>query len=212
MIITLASLKGGAGKTTLAIHLAHAIALSGARVLLVDADPQGSANDWAAARETPSPFPVVAIARDSLYRDLPDFAKDYAHVVIDSPPRVSALARSAILSSDLVLIPIQPSSYDIWAAGETVKLVQEAQQFKPDIRAAFVVNRKINRTAIAREVGNALEDYGIPTIKTAIGQRVIFAESSAGVSVFELEPSGSAAKEIKTLAKDVLKLMEVSQW
>ncbi|MBD2066245.1 AAA family ATPase [Leptolyngbya sp. FACHB-671] len=212
MIIALASLKGGAGKTTLAVHLAHAIALSKKRVLLADADPQSSASDWAAARSDKPPFPVVGIARNTLHRDLPELLENYDHCVIDTPPRVSALARSAILASDLVLIPCQPSSYDIWAAAETVQLVEEARGFKPDLKAAFLINRRIVNSAIGREVEEALKDYPFPMLKTAIAQRVAFAEASSGYTVLETEPNGTAAKEIKQLAKEVLKLMGVKTW
>ena len=212
MIISLCNQKGGVGKSTLSVHLAHVIAQAGCRVLLVDGDPQSSASNWAAARDDAPPFPVIGLARDSLHRDLPELAKDYQHVVIDSPPRVSALARSAILASDLVLIPIQPSSYDVWAASETVGLIKEAQQFKPDIKSAFIINRSIAKTVIARDVQEALADYPFPVLPAATGQRVAFSESSAGYTVLEMEPSGAAAREIKQLAKEVLKYMGATQW
>jgi chromosome partitioning protein len=212
MIITFSSLKGGTGKTSLSVHLAHAIALTGKRVLLVDADPQASASDWAAARDTPSPFPVVGMARDTLHRDLAAVAGDYDHCIIDTPPRVSALARSAILAADLVLIPVQPSSYDVWAAAETVKLIEEAQQYKPDLKAAFVINRKIPKSVIGGDVAGALADYSPTVLPAAISQRVSFAESSAGYTVLEDSPKSAAAKDILALSKAVLKFMGVSQW
>ena len=212
MIITIASLKGGTGKTSLSVHIAHAIALRKRRVLLADADPQSSACDWAAAREEKPPFPVIGMARDTLHRDLPELSSNYDHTVIDTPPRVSALARSAILAADLVLIPVQPSSFDIWSAQETVKLVEEAKGFKPDLRAAFVINRKISGTIIGREAQEALTEFELPTLNTAIAQRIAIAEASAGYSVFESSPKGAAAKEFKALGKDILKLMEVKTW
>jgi len=212
LIITLSSLKGGTGKTSLSVHLAHAIALSGSRVILIDADPQASASDWAAAREDKPPFPVVGMARDTLHRDLDDLTENYAHTVIDTPPRVSALARSAILAADLVLIPVQPSSYDVWAAAETVKLVEEAQQYKGNLKAAFVINRKITNTSIGAEVSAALSDYSPPVLESAIAQRVSFAEASAGYTVLEDAPKSAAADEIRALADNVLRFMEVEKW
>jgi len=212
MIISLASLKGGSGKTTLSVHLAAAIAAGGRRVVLIDADPQGSASDWSAAREDSPPFPVVGMARNTLHRDLAPLLEDYDHCVIDTPPRVSALARSALLASDIVLIPVQPSSYDVWAAAETVQLISEARGFKPELQGAFVVNRRIPNTVIGRDVIEALQDYELPMLPTAIAQRVAYAESSAGYTVLESAPSSSAATEVKKLAQDVLTLMGVKQW
>lgn len=212
MIFALSSLKGGSGKTTLAVHLAHAIALAKKRVLLVDADPQASAQGWAASREETPPFTVIGMTQNTLHRDLPGIAENYDHCVIDTPPRVSALARSAILASDMVIVPVQPSSYDVWAASETVQLIEEARGFKPELKAAFIINRRIGKTVIGRDVEEALGEYDIPRLKTVIAQRVAFSESSAGYSVMELSANSAASKDVKAMAKDVLKMMEVKEW
>jgi len=209
MIIAFLNQKGGTGKTTLSINVAHAISSKkrNNKVLLVDADPQGSARDWAAAREKKSLFPVIGLDRAVLHKELPAMAKDYNHVVIDGPPRVSELARSAIMAADLVLVPIQPSPYDVWAADEIIKLVKEASSFKQEIKCAFVVNRKIVNTAIGRDVNEALVEYEYPTLKATIHQRVIFAECAApGSTVIEMDSKGLAAEEIKKLANEILEL------
>lgn len=207
MKISIQNQKGGVGKTTLAIHISHALALKGARVLLVDADPQGSARDWAAARSDKPPFSVIGLDRPTLHRDLPPLAKDYDHVVIDGPPRVSELARSAIIASDLVVVPIQPSPYDVWAADEVIKLIREASVFKENLKSVFVINRRIVNTAIGRDVGDALAEYLIPVLKTVISQRVSFAESAAaGGTVLDTDPNGAAAKEILALTEEILSL------
>lgn len=207
MKISIQNQKGGVGKTTLAIHISHALALKGARVLLVDADPQGSARDWAAARTDKPPFSVIGLDRPTLHRDLPPLAKDYDHVVIDGPPRVSELARSAIIASDLVVVPIQPSPYDVWAADEVIKLIREASVFKETLKSVFVINRRIVNTAIGRDVGDALAEYLIPVLKTVVSQRVSFAESAAaGGTVLDTDPNGAAAKEILALTEEILSL------
>lgn len=211
MIISVQNQKGGVGKTTLAIHISHALAKQGSMVLLVDADPQGSARDWAAAREDQPPFSVVGLDRPTIHRDLPPMAQNYNHVIIDGPPRVSDLARSAIAAADLVLIPVQPSPYDVWAAKEVFDLIQEASVFKEKLKSVFVINRKIVNTAIGRDVVEALSGYGLPVLKSQVCQRVPFAESAAtGQTVLETNPNGQAAQEITALAQELLELGHVS--
>lgn len=208
MIFSIQNQKGGVGKTTLAIHISHALVLRGYRVLLIDADPQGSARDWAAARDTDPLFPVVGIDRPVIHKELPNHAKDYDHVVIDGPPRVTDLARSAIAAADVVIIPVQPSPYDVWATDETLKLIQEASVFKENLKAVFAINRKVVNTAIGRDVAEALSGHGIPVLASVISQRVAFAESAATGSTV-LEGRGSpAAREIKDLVKELLSLGE----
>ncbi len=202
MIIGVLNQKGGVGKTTIAVNLASCFSLSGRRVLLVDADPQGSALAWSSVRQAEPGFVVVGMAKPNLHREIPALAKNYDVVVIDGAQRVNELARAAIMASDLVLIPVQPSPYDLWAASETVQLIREARIYKENLRAAFVINRKIANTAIGRDFAAAFDQFAeTPVLEAALMQRVIYAESAArGLSVFEAAPRSEAAREMLRLS------------
>jgi chromosome partitioning protein len=206
-VLAVLNQKGGVGKTTLAISTAAGLAEQGRRVLLIDADSQGSALDWKAARGDLPSFPVVGLPRDTIHREIRTLANGYDWVVIDGPPRISTVAKSAIAASGIVVIPVQPSPYDVWAARDTVDLIAEARVVKDGLIALFAVNRRIVGTAIGRDVEKALADYPIAVLQAAICQRVAFAESAAaGKTVLETEPSGLAAGEVRDLVAEIVKI------
>jgi chromosome partitioning protein len=210
MIVALLNQKGGVGKTTLALHIAGEWARRGRRVIVVDADPQGSALDWSQqrAREgAPRLFGVVGLARDTLHHEAAELALDVDHVVIDGPPRVAGLLRSALLAADLALIPAQPSPFDGWASAEMLKLLAEARIFRPQLMARFVLNRCGVRSVIARETAEALADHDPPVLAARVGQRVIFADAArTGRLAADIDAGGLAAAEIAALAAEVERL------
>jgi chromosome partitioning protein len=207
MIVALVNQKGGVGKTTLALHLAGRWAGRGKRVVVVDADPQGSALDWSEqrAREgVPRLFGVLGLPRETLHRELPAIAEDADYVIVDGAPRIAGVARSALLAADLVLIPATPSPLDGWASAEMLRLLDEARVFRPGLPARMVLNRCAARTVIARETAEALAEHDPPVLAARIGQRVIFADAArTGRLAEELDSGCLAAAEIAALAAEI---------
>jgi chromosome partitioning protein len=194
-IIAIASQKGGAGKTTLAAHLAVEAERAGAGpVAVVDTDPQGSLAAWWNAREAPTPlFASVEIARlpDHL-RTLP--RRQVELVVIDTPPALTDTIRAAIAVADLVLIPARPSPHDLRAMGVIVEMAEAAG--KP---FCFVVNGATPRTTIAREAVRALAQHG-KLAPVTLHQRIDFAASMVdGRTVAELNPQSRSTVEVADL-------------
>ena len=207
MIMAVLNQKGGGGKTTISLHVAYGLMLRGAQVLVVDADPQGSARDWASARTKEPRLPVIGIDRPIIHQDLPQMADAYDYVVIDGPPRVIDITRSAILAADSILIPVQPSPYDVWACEQLINLIKEGTVFKENLKSSFVINRKITNTVIARAVRDALTGYEIPVFNSMISQRVAFAESAtSGQTVWETDPRGRAAEEMDCLVDEIMEV------
>ena len=204
LIVAVLNQKGGAGKTTLATNLAQAAHLAGKRTLLIDTDRQASARQWAAAREKENGVPVVGVDVPPLENSINAVGKNYDLVIVDGAPNVELLAASAVKVAHVVLIPVQPSPYDIWAAREVVEMVRIRQELTGKPRAAFVVSRAIVGTQLSNDVSEALAGYGLPVLTARTYQRVIYANAAAaGLGVGEVDPSSAAAEEIRTLLAEL---------
>ena len=205
MVIAFLNLKGGTGKTTLAVHVACELAQAGASVLLLDADPQESASQWAGLREE-TPFPVVTCTRPNLHEDVALLRDRFDRVVIDGPPRGDALLRSCLAAADLCAIPIEPSGLSVRAADRILAMVDEVRMFHPNLAARFVVNRKIPRTVIGRELRELTE--GPPVLEAEVTQRVAFAMAMTyGQTIAEREGTDHpGAGEIAGLADELLRI------
>lgn len=208
-VIAVLQFKGGAGKTTLAINLAHALSRDGDKVLLVDGDPQGSARDWS-AQNGGELLPVVGLDRETLPSDLNAISHGYDWAVIDGAPHTRKLATAAIKAADLVVIPVQPSPYDLWATVdlvETLKARQEVTDGKP--LAAFIISRAIRKSRLERNVAEVLKELGLPLLESGTTQRVAYpTTAAAGQTVFR-DPNSEAAQEIDAIKREVKALLGV---
>ncbi|WP_414546506.1 ParA family partition ATPase [Nostoc sp. CCY0012] len=207
-VIAVLNQKGGSGKTTIATNLAHALKRDNYTVLLIDSDPQGSARDWNEASGG-NIIPVVGLDRETLAKDLQAISQGYDWIVIDGAPQIAKLSAAAVKAADLVLIPVQPSPYDIWACADLVDIIaarREVTDGKP--KAAFVISRAIKNTKLSGEINQALKDYGLPVLKASTTQRVVYPTTAAeGLTVFS-DPNSDAAREINTLKKEVLEVLK----
>ncbi len=202
-IFTVAQQKGGAGKTTLAAHLAIAFLEQGLRVAVVDIDPQESLLNWFQRRaQSEGEFgPNVRAAQGwRVESEVRTLAREHDVILIDSPPHAETEAKIAMRSADLVIVPLQPSPMDLWATGKTVE--QVAGQGS---RGLLVLNRVPPRAKIAEEMTKATRTMGAELAEARLGNRVAFAAAMlAGKGVTEAASSSRAAEETRALAQEIL--------
>ena len=201
-VLTVAQQKGGAGKTTLAAHLAVAIRQTGRSVATVDIDPQGSLSRWHTLRaETTGDLTHSRITGWRAAAEVERLHRGHDVVVIDSPPHAETEARIAVRAANLVLVPVQPSPMDVWATQPTLDLA--AQEKVPVL---VVLNRVPPRATVADELAETIEALGVPVAETRIGNRVQLAGALLhGRSVTEASGRSRAAEEMAALALEVLK-------
>ena len=189
-VIVVASQKGGAGKSTIAMHLATA---ADVRTVLLDMDPQQTLTRWWQSREADTPALAQATIGQLTTKLEALGAEGYKLCVIDTPPAVSASIAAVIASADLVLIPVRPSPADLWAVGATIEIARNAG--KP---FAFVVCQATRGATLVTQAMAALSEHG--RVAGVIHSRVGFAGVLAdGRTVMDHEPKGQAAKEIEAL-------------
>lgn len=208
MIISLLNHKRGVGKTTISINLAGILSYIGNKVLLIDADPHRRSLNWAVKRKHDLLFNTIAIDQPIIHKEIDSFIKSYDYIIIDGASGVYDVTRSVIAASNLVLIPVQPSLYDVWASSEIVAQINEVSRLLSEIKninSSFVINRKIRNTAIGQDVYKSLLKYNMDLLITHIHSRTTFAESvTQGLCVHELG-NKRAKIELDVLVKELLK-------
>ena len=207
--ISILNPKGGCGKTTLAINLARALVLQGRQILLIDSDPQGSARDWHAAAHTPV-VDLVGLNQARDVKRLGAMASNYELAVIDGAAKLEDMTAEVIKISDLIMIPIGPSPFDLWAVSDLVRLIKKRQgQPRNDLKACFVIARSIKGTKLSKDVIEAVQATGVPVCAIAINQRQVYPQTaSLGQTVFETK-NALAIAEMSGLAGDVKQRMGI---
>jgi chromosome partitioning protein len=210
MTLTIAATgqKGGAGKSTVAICVAAEALERGRSVLLVDADPQGTARTWGAvAAESRRRVPTIISMGAVMHHpgQLSLASKGYDLAIIDCPPRHGEIQRSALLVADVAVLPCGPSAADAWALTASLELIGEARALRPDLRACVLITRKQRRTALGAGARGVLAESGLPVLRAELGYRVAFQEAlAAGQGVTTYAPRDSAAQEVRALVDELL--------
>lgn len=214
-VICVASTKGGAGKSTISDNIAVCAVRDGKSVLLIDSDVQGSSMLFREYRESDN-VTVVSITKPTVHKEIDKF-ENFDLIIIDAGGRDNALFRSAVLaaSKGVLIIPVQPSQYDIWATEDTFKILDEARTYA-DIKAYAVFNQVINNTKVSREASEALmkitSNTDVKLLNTILYHRVDYKNSiSEGLGVVEYNPKGKAADEITRLYHEIMEVLNENE-
>lgn len=216
-VIAILNPKGGVGRTTLATNLAGEMVRAGKKTLMVDSDPQGSTLDWGYIRERLDVnfLKIIGLNTLSQIKRVRNLHLSYDHVILDGSARLEEISLATIRVSDAVIIPVRPSAMDLWAVRPLIQLVQQQQQQLlkafcgiKQLRCAFCVTQQVEGTILAREIGGAAAELGVPVLSNRMNYLVTYARAAQlGMTVQELEPDGKAARETKQLTTEILEFI-----
>lgn len=213
-LIAVGNLKGGTGKSTIAVNLACALGDAGHSVMLVDGDGQGTVTDWHAGHRLPVPVETLPLGgeRDAqkwVARVL-TFKSNAEYVVIDLPPQVGSGIASALLIAELFVIPVTPSGVDLRATGKALDLLRRARAVRgSDNPACMLVPSRVDRrTTVGRRIYMTLERFGL-RVGPAVRQRSAHVDAfDAGAWIGAHAPGSPAHREIRVLKDRILELLE----
>ena len=211
-VITLATSKGGVGKSTLARNLAAHWLNIGMKVMLIDADPQGSIINRHNPDGLLKDITVIAEPEESVFNLVQEHRNQYNYIIIDTGGFGNRTAVRALLASDLALIPLKPSADDVAGAMETHNLIQELntvpERVNNHINYSMVITMSQQNTVIAKHVRNELEQVGYLTLKSEMYHRVSYPEAAIdGLSPCITDPDGPAARDIRLIVQELNKAL-----
>jgi chromosome partitioning protein len=215
LIIAICQRKGGSGKTTLTTCLACELQLRGFSTLIIDADPQGTATDWRAVADEsieeklPS---VLALPKETLHRkgQLDRVSKNFDYVLIDCPPALGAITRSALMACHVALLPTRPNAADIWALDGMIELVHEAQNFNEKLSIGLILLTQRPARSKGAELGvdhlsKISQEEGIDIFNHSMSTRVTYSNAMLSGSAPTLyEPKGKASQEVQAITDELL--------
>lgn len=210
-IIAVANQKGGVGKSTVSMALAATWGRQGKKVLVVDADPQGTSAQWSTASEDVTfPATVISLAQagSKLHREVQKHVENYHLILIDCPPAVELQSQSALLIADLALVPLPPSPPVLWGSRGIKLLIEKAEMVNPALRG-FILLNKVKKTALSAAIQDQLSGFGLPVLKNKLKELTAFEEACVlGSSVQDLGSGGKAASQaIEAVAAEILALV-----
>lgn len=210
MIISVTSLKGGVGKSTISQNLAVCFAHMGYKTAIVDTDTNASSMHWSGLREEGLPEITVLGLTDSeaLRKNIKRIHNDYDVIIIDGTPSISKLVSTILVLGDIILIPIRPSGFDIWATEKFLESYEQAKALRDDMQAYFVINEYNPRANLNNEIKDALKELEIDTLNTTFRTRIAYGEASVmGIGAYEYRDE-KAKKEATNLANEVLNILK----
>lgn len=211
MILSVGGIKGGSGKTTIAVNIAVSKALEGKKVLLVDGDNQKSSLKWSIARSANAgrvPLTVVHLSESAVLTQVRQMSPDYDEVIIDVGGRDTTSLRASMLVCDKFLTPFRPRSFDIWTVEDIENILREALLMNPKIKPYAVINQADPRGVDNQEAKRILNKSSIlKTLDAVICQRKTFANSSSeGLGILEHNPiDKKAEKEMRSAIQQIYK-------
>jgi len=209
-VITVANQKGGCGKTTITMQLAGSLGKDGFKILVVDADPQGTATRWVASANDELPFPAhiagLSAAGGQVHKEVKKYMGMYDYILIDCPPSADSLIpQSALMVSNIVLIPVIPSPADLWAAVGIQELIERIQIVNTKLKALIVPNMCQSNQTLTQETLKVLKDFGIEICKAHIYLRTAYKQSVVlGQTIHDIKGAIKAEQEILHLKKEVI--------
>ncbi|MBD2364820.1 AAA family ATPase [Anabaena minutissima FACHB-250] len=206
MLIGILNRKGGCGKSTTAVHLAHWLAQRKYSVMVIDSDGQTSSSQWLTKLNLPS---LVINDPDDLFDQIALYSAQYEAVIVDSPAVLGETAKAVLLSVDLALVPVQPSNLDLLATKDIVRLVNQAQKIRKGTpKAAMFLSRAAKGTVLLREAQEVLsQTEGLTLLKQVIYQRQVIADAPGqSATVFNMSGDAAfqAAREYEQLFEEAL--------